>query len=184
MVDFECRALYGSPEEEAASAELVVSCIVRAQPNVVTEPKLFLDLFCGNGLFLQRINTLMPQWDLHAIDRDQNILAQVTRNCPQAKLTHACCPPIAYPDNFFDLVCTKKIMDYADIRYLRQPARQQVFGDSFHLEGLVTEISRILKPGGMYYVFDNLREPEHTILKQANLHCVTEDYLWKVTSII
>ncbi len=133
MVDFEYRALYGTPEEEAASADLVVSCIVSAQPNAGKEPQSFLDLFCGNGFFLQRINALMPQ----------------------------------------------KIMDYADIRYLRQLARQQVFGDSFHLEGLITEISRILKPGGMYYVFDNLREPERTILKQANLQCVKEDYLWE-----
>ena len=179
MVDFEYRALYGTPEEEAASAELVVSSIVSVQPNAGKEPQSFLDLFCGNGFFLQRINTLIPRWDLHAIDRDQNILAQVGHNCPQAKRIHASCPPITYPDNFFDLVFTKKIFDYADIRYQRQPARQRVFGDSFHLEGLVTEISRILKPGGMYYVFDNLREPEHTILKQANLQCVTEDYLWE-----
>ena len=179
MVDFEYRALYGTPEEEAASAELVVSCILSVQPNTGEEPRSFLDLFCGNGFFLQRINTLMPQWDVYGIDIDQNILTQAAHNFPQAMLTHACCPPITYPDNFFDLVFTKKIMDYADIRYLHQPARQQVFGNSFHLGGLVTEISRILKPGGMYYVFDNLREPEHAILKQANLQCVKEDYLWE-----
>lgn len=179
MVDFEYRALYGTAQEEAASAELVVSCIVNAQPNAEKEPKSFLDLFCGNGLFLQAISVLMPRWDLHAIDREQNILAEVGRNCPQARFTNACCPPITYPDNFFDLVFTKKIIDYADIRYHSQPVRQQVFGDSFHLESLVREISRILRPGGMYFVFDNLREQEHTILKQANLKCVKEPYLWE-----
>lgn len=155
MTDFEYRAMYGSPEEEARTAETVVDYITYKRSFLLQQPGSLLDLFCGNGLFLQKFRSLKPSWKLYGVDSNSYILDEARRNAPDCNFTLAHGPPLPYGDHSFEIVFAKKIMDYADSREEKaeDSVRSRIFPVTFRFEELIKEVYKVLKPGGLYWPF-------------------------------
>lgn len=88
----------------------------------------FLDIGCGRGEFLKGfINSGVKGF---AVDQS----AAVTKYCPEAELRISDIENegIPYPDNFFDVVYSKSVIEHF-----------------YYPERLVREMNRVLKPGGL-----------------------------------
>jgi SAM-dependent methyltransferase len=95
------------------------------------EGKKALDIGCGNGKFIQKLNWL--GWKAEGVEFN-DVAVEVARSSG-ATIFHGDLFTAAFPDNHFDLISARHV-----IEHVPDP-------DKF-----VAEISRILKPGGYFYV--------------------------------
>ena len=94
----------------------------------ITKGANLLDIGCGRGEFLKGFINLGVNG--YAVDKS----SAVRKFCPEAELRNSDieCDGIPYPDNFFDVVYSKSVIEH------------------FHYpERLVKEMYRVLKPGGL-----------------------------------
>ncbi len=86
-----------------------------------------LDVGCGNGKYIQKLNVL--GWDAQGVDFSQDAV----NACLEADINARCGSLVeaGFPDNYFDLISIRHVVEHLD-----DP------------KALLTEASRILKPGG------------------------------------
>jgi len=89
-----------------------------------------LDVGCGTGHYMAILSSL--GFDVAGVDGSEEMLAHARQNNPQSRLEFADVDRIPFSDAQFDLVLCIEV-----IRYLPD------------LTGLLKEISRLLKPGGL-----------------------------------
>jgi len=96
-----------------------------------------VDLGCGTGRWLERLESLPPR-SLTGIDSSQAMLAQARGKCLNSTaLMHASCAATPLPDLSADSVLASFLLSYIP-----------------HLPTFADEIARILRPGGSLIVSD------------------------------
>ena len=96
-----------------------------------------VDLGCGTGRWLQRLEALSPR-SLTGIDATPAMLAQAKIKCRNSTaLLHASCAATPLPDHSADCVIASFLLSYVP-----------------HLPTVANEIARILRPGGTFVVSD------------------------------
>ncbi len=116
----------------------------------------FLHLFCEEGDYLKCLEESSPQWKLHGVDGSPEAIDKAKTNCPSAQFLQQVCPPLPYPDNYFNFVYHQTIFDYSDYRAIDTVD----IPITFKLDDMVSEIFRVTASGGLYCVFDYLRARE------------------------
>ena len=110
------RALYDSQDDGKLYAECVLAWLDCKYPHLTHQAGRFLDLGCGNGNFLKAFHQQASEWELYGIDQRVSIIEEARSNCPAGNFNVGTFPPLPYEDNFFNLVFSKNIFDYADTR--------------------------------------------------------------------
>lgn len=101
-----------------------------------------LDIACGPGNLLLEINKKSPKAKITGLDIDPKILkiaAQKTKDIQNIKLVKASATELPFKDNSFDLVTSTLAFHHLDLKQ-----KQKAF----------SEIKRILKPGGSFWLYD------------------------------
>jgi len=98
-----------------------------------------LDAGCGTGMMALRIATRYPDYKLHGIDLSPKMIATARRDAETQGLAVdfrvGSITDLPYPDAFFDVVITNIMYHHLDLAEKRRA---------------VSEITRVLKPGGRY----------------------------------
>jgi ubiquinone/menaquinone biosynthesis C-methylase UbiE len=119
---------------------------VREALSLPPAPCRVLDVGCGPGHVAIMMARESPGLSVVALDLSPDMLAAVSRNSRKAGVGHRVVPMLGnmtslpFDDDSFDLV----VSQYA-LHHLRHPA------------GAVTEMRRVLRPGGLLFVKDMMR---------------------------
>lgn len=107
----------------------------------IKEDLSFLDFGCGDGNTSTFFTTYFPLGIYHGIDisRESIEIAKSKKN-NQTKFNHFNGENIPFNDNSFDVIFTACVFHHIDFK--------------LH-ENLFTEIFRVLKPGGKFYIFEH-----------------------------
>ena len=163
------RALYDSQDDGKLYAECVLTWLDCKYPHLTHQAGRFLDLGCGNGNFLKAFHQQASEWELYGIDQRVSIIEEARSNCPTGNFNVGTFPPLPYEDNFFNLVFSKNIFDYADTRPKESKIGSSIFPVTFEVKDLSGEIQRILKVGGIWYPFESINDNEKEIIGMAGL---------------
>jgi ubiquinone/menaquinone biosynthesis C-methylase UbiE len=96
-----------------------------------------IDISCGDGDFLQSIHSYLPDLRLHGVDIAPASIERAKTKCPMAEFTIARAESLPYADASFEVALScMSLHHYAkSLEVLRQT-------------------SRVLKPGGRFYLID------------------------------
>lgn len=168
--------LFDSPEESEHFSRLIISLLEVCSPRLELYHKggRFLHLFCEDGHFLKYFGEKSPQWELYGVDGCPEAVEEARRNC-SAQITQKVCPPLPYPDNFFNLVFHKIIFDYSGYRHINIPS----IPVTFKFEEMVSEIYRVTNRGGLYCVFDFLNSEEARMITSTGFDRLDERFFLK-----
>jgi len=96
-----------------------------------------IDIGCGNGAFLEYLHNIAPEIALHGLDYSAEMVKRSRERLPIAEITEGDAEDIPLPDNTFDGVsCHMSIHHYP------------------HPDSALSEMYRILKPGGIVLIND------------------------------
>jgi SAM-dependent methyltransferase len=108
-----------------------------------------LDVGCGTGVLAARLAGL--GWEMSGIDPSQGMLDVMARDAPAVAGRRAFGDDLPYEDSSFDLVIT-----VAALHHVADPAA---------VRGTLTEMARVVRPGGRIVVWDhNPRNPYWKLL--------------------
>jgi ubiquinone/menaquinone biosynthesis C-methylase UbiE len=112
-------------------------------------PTAVLDIGCGTGRLLRRINARWPSAALNGVDLAEGMVAQARALTPQATIYQAPAEVLPLPDSSVDLVTsTTSFHHWSD----------QAKG--------VSEAYRVLRPGGLFILADmNISHHGHPLSK-------------------
>lgn len=99
-----------------------------------------LDAGCGGGRNISWF-VLQPNFDIYAVDADQNAIDHLLKVYPSLKHDQAHCTPIQslpFPGAFFDHIICSAVLHFANSK--------EDFLQMF------SELSRVLKPGGSLFI--------------------------------
>lgn len=150
--------LFDSPEESESYLKTLIryAGIFPSLSEACFRGGKFLHLFCEEGHYLRCFGEASPQWELYGIDGSPEAIDKAKNNCPSAQFLQQVCPPLPYPDNYFNFVYHQTIFDYSDYRAIDTVD----IPITFKLDDMVSEIFRVTASGGLYCVFDYLRARE------------------------
>lgn len=98
-----------------------------------------LDAGCGGGRNISWF-VLQPNFDIYAIDTDQDAIDHLLQVYPSLKKDHVLCAPVQslpFPDAFFDHIICSTVLHFAA-------------GKADFLQ-MFSELNRVLKPGGSLF---------------------------------
>ncbi|MGQ0761343.1 MAG: class I SAM-dependent methyltransferase [Acidobacteriota bacterium] len=108
----------------------------------ITPPMSLLDAGCGDGRNL--IYFLRHGFDVWAVDSNpqpiqqvQMLASKIAPNLPSENFLSADVGEMPFPDGRFDLVISSAVLHFAN--------------DQQHFDGMLDEMWRVLKPGGMLF---------------------------------
>lgn len=109
---------------------LEVPCMVKAVGNI--KGKKLLDVGCGAGIHIKKY--LKNGADCWGIDLSQTMIGLAKKNCPGVPFKAGSMTKLPYANSIFDVVTASLSVHYAK-----------------NLVPVFKEISRVIKPGGMFY---------------------------------
>lgn len=162
MVGLDDSGWYMDREDADTVSTLMGTCLPSSPEGQV------VDLGCGKGALLARLQEEHPKSRYLGIDRDHRIVEVARRLHETVDFREGDLMETGLPDMSVDLLLSVNIGDYA---YL--------FGRPLTFEGLADEANRILKPGGLYFVWDDFlryKLPENgleaTVVERNNIFAV------------
>jgi SAM-dependent methyltransferase len=129
--------------------ELVASC--ERQLGSLKERSV-LDVGCGVGLMSRYVGNHFGR--LHGIDIAPGVVEQASAQVPKGKFRLYDGKRIPFEDDTFDVAFTVCVLHHV-------PPTQW--------ESLVSEMARVLKPGGLLYIFEH--NPYNPLTRRAVNHC-------------
>jgi len=111
------------------------SCI-KFLRNYIKDDLKILDVACGTGIFLKKINRKKKRLKLFGIDNSEGMVSMANKNPGTVNFRVASAEKIPFNDNFFDLVAIVDAFYY--------------FQDKV---AALKECSRVLKSGGHLFIF-------------------------------
>lgn len=123
-----------------------------------------IDLGCGIGGFSKQLKLLRPECDIYGVDFSEVAIKLNKDKISNINFLHQDIEKgILFPDNFFDAVFIRHVLEYID------------YPDKF-----IKEAIRVLKPGGLAYIvtmFLASRNPEYNnYFTTDNLPMLFSDY--------
>lgn len=106
------------------------------------QPQAVLDIGCGTGRLLHKVQERWPQAHLVGVDPTQGMIAQARAALPAGEFHLGSAEKLPLPDGSVDLVLSTVSFHH----WQDQP------------QG-VREVARVLKPGGRFYLADSLPMP-------------------------
>ncbi len=97
-----------------------------------------LDAGCGNGRNMNWF--LQNNYTIFGIDKNEEIISQLKNKHPEAaeRITVSTVEETNFPDDFFDHIICSAVLHFA--------------GSTLHFEKMLSELVRILKPGGSLFI--------------------------------
>lgn len=95
-------------------------------------PLLVLDAGCGEGHLIERMLEKKQKHHYTGVDVTPVALEKARERCPQAEFGLANLAKTAFEDNFFDVITCTEVIEHI-----------------FEYQQVISELKRILKPGGM-----------------------------------
>ena len=129
--------------------ELVASC--NRQLGTL-EQRSILDVGCGVGLMSRYVGEHFGE--LHGVDIAPGVVERAAENFPRGKFQLYDGKNIPFDDQSFDVAFTVCVLHHV-------PPAQWA--------SLVTEMARVLKPGGLLYIFEH--NPYNPLTRRAVNHC-------------
>ncbi len=99
-----------------------------------------LDAGCGGGRNISWF-VVQPDFDIYAIDNDQNAMDHLLKNYPSLKQDHLYCTPVQslpFSDSFFHHIICSTVLHFA--------------GNKEDFLQMFSELDRVLKPGGSLFI--------------------------------
>ena len=158
------QALYGSWQTAHSTALFFSTDLKCYNLEHLMENGRFLEVGCGDGKDMREIQKLYPKAHYFGLDTSKNAVRWSKQNNPQADIIIGCIQQIPFEADTFDIVYSSLILSYAQNRanspFFKYVKRAMLGAIAFRIEDVANETYRILKKGGIYYLFDVLEENE------------------------
>lgn len=120
-----------------------------------SDPEKILDFGCGDGLSLELFRNILPSSSLFGIDVSEESIEQANKKkIPDCETVAFDGANIPYADNSFSIVFTANVFHH--INHKNHP-------------GILKEIYRVLKPGGVFIIFEH--NPYNPITRKIVNEC-------------
>ncbi len=128
-----------------------------------------IDIGCGDGKTLHELGRLYPATYFSGVDRSPSTVEKAKQNNPHADIRVCDFGNIPFGHDAFDVAYSCKIFDYSRDKLV------ELFRKSFEVAGLAVEVHRILRPGGIYFIFEHTEEQEVEPFRQLGFKALNEN---------
>lgn len=104
-----------------------------------------LDLSCGDGKLLCKIQKLKPNLGLYGIDISKEDIELAIKNNPRINFQQSQATSLPFPDNHFDIIICSMSLHHYD-----------------NLNQVIAEVKRVLKDSGKVYFMDIMPANKYT----------------------
>lgn len=146
MLSNEVTQIYGV-DSDGTIANIILRDLKKlGLEDIMQSGNTVLDIGCGFGYLLRRMNKRFPGFDLYGVDLLEKCISKAKENVPSAKIIQANFQSLPFKNESFNMIVSSNIVDYSF---------DGLFDKTFDIKNLVKEIYRVLKIGGVYATFDH-----------------------------